>query len=814
MSKAKLSTIVAKQFPEFVREDYPTFIAFVEAYYEFLQQSSYDLTEIRDLDKTLDSFVEHFKSEVAANVPNMLMDERQFLQRLKDSYLAKGTEASYKLLFRLLYNKEVVVDYPGKQMLRTSDGRWSQDVTIFARVKRGDPSLVLGQYIEVITPTKIVNIRVDNWRWATVYVNGVAQVSNNIVELFIDRKFYGNINYHHIIKYDAVFEAEILPTTSNVKVITRGVGFKAGQLYRIKSALGDGSILKISRVTETGGIQSAQLIKFGVGYQTDFTTTISPPSADTFTPLTIIGDNITVNDKTGGFVESGLITQNDYTTDAWISTYNGKVLREFYYDDAQVPDPENAAQLKFTLGPLAKYPGYYTSNLGFLSDAIYVQDGHYYQAFSYLLKIDERISKYRDIVKSLIHPAGMALFGGYELKNELNVTPEIISILAFLAYKFETLMDSPVDEISTKGIGKALDEYQQVLESISEKGFSKALSDVLDTPSDASVLLVSKTFTEIVSQPTDTNIKDFGKSLTETANTSEVVSAKEFEKSLTETSFASESNTIALSKSLSDSTTISEASTSFITKPLSDFISAPTDSNVLLIQKSLDEIILSSEVIDVIEVSKSLTDTLSPQTDSLVSSFSKALSDNLSSPTDDVSSSVGKSLSDSYSTTDEISTVSLNKPLTDVALSSDDISSVNLTKALTDSFTQTDLIGVTISKEFFDSVTVTELIVDITPEFTLTESVSSPIDAISSISSTKSLTDTFSPVELLGISLVQDAKQDTVEQSDVSLITINKGISDSTTTNESGSIELNPYVDPSFTYIVSNELYVGERITF
>lgn len=738
MSKAKLSTIVAKQFPEFVREDYPTFIAFVEAYYEFLQQSSYDLIEIRDLDKTLDSFVEHFKSEVAANVPNMLMDERQFLQRLKDSYLAKGTEASYKLLFRLLYNKEVVVDYPGKQMLRTSDGRWSQDVTIFARVKRGDPSLVLGQYIEVITPTKIVNIRVDNWRWATVYVNGVAQVSNNIVELFIDRKFYGNINYHNIIKYDAVFEAEILPTTSNVKVITRGNGFKAGQLYRIKSALGDGSILKISRVTDTGGIQSAQLIKFGVGYQTDFTTTISPPSADTFTPLTIIGDTITVNDKTGGFVESGLITQNDYTIDAWISTYNGKVLREFYYDDAQVPDPENAAQLKFTLGPLAKYPGYYTSNLGFLSDAIYLQDGHYYQAFSYLLKIDERISKYRDIVKSLIHPAGMALFGGYELKNELNVIPEIISILAFLAYKFETLMDSPVDEISTKGIGKALDEYQQVLESISQKGVGKALSDVLDSPIDLSVLLVSKTFTEIISEPTDTNTKNFGKSVGEIANTSDVLTKRDFGKGLTE--------------------------------------------NVLNV-------------------------------DLLSSIVSKPLTDSISSPTDSYSSLLSKTFEESFALPDSNVTV-LGKNVVETVYSSEIISEFSITKTLTDVASFIEIPNITISKTFSDNITITDELAEIAPEFGVGDTLNTPTDSISAIGVSKAITDSASASETLGISLSQAAKQDSISQTDNSVLSINKGISDSAVPSETGFVEFNPYVGIEYTYVVSGEHYVGDRITF
>ena len=49
------------------------------------------------------------------------------------------------------------------------------------------------------------------------------------------------------------------------------------------------------------------------------------------------------------------------------------------------------AILKVTLGPLAKYPGYYVNNDGFLNDAIYIQDSRYYQPYSYVIKIDEAL---------------------------------------------------------------------------------------------------------------------------------------------------------------------------------------------------------------------------------------------------------------------------------------------------------------------------------------------------------------------------------------------------------------------------------------
>jgi len=39
MSDYKTSLLVNKQVPEYVREEYPVFISFLEAYYEFLEQA-------------------------------------------------------------------------------------------------------------------------------------------------------------------------------------------------------------------------------------------------------------------------------------------------------------------------------------------------------------------------------------------------------------------------------------------------------------------------------------------------------------------------------------------------------------------------------------------------------------------------------------------------------------------------------------------------------------------------------------------------------------------------------------------------------
>jgi hypothetical protein len=93
----------------------------------------------------------------------------------------------------------------------------------------------------------------------------------------------------------------------------------------------------------------------------------------------------------------------------------------------------NPAIIKVTLGPLARYPGYYVTNDSFLNDAIYIQDSRYYQAYSYVIKIDEKLEAYKTAVKNLIHPAGMAIFGEYDIRNDFDVSLELESLIKILA---------------------------------------------------------------------------------------------------------------------------------------------------------------------------------------------------------------------------------------------------------------------------------------------------------------------------------------------------------------------------------------------
>ena len=141
MSDFKTSILVNRQVPEFVRDEHPIFVSFLEAYYEFLENKqgiktndlitkTKELRYVSDVDSSIDDFETNFFNTYAALIPkDTQVDKALLIKNLLPLYLAKGSEKSFKLLFRLLYGEEIEVIKPKNSILRASDGKWLVEKT-------------------------------------------------------------------------------------------------------------------------------------------------------------------------------------------------------------------------------------------------------------------------------------------------------------------------------------------------------------------------------------------------------------------------------------------------------------------------------------------------------------------------------------------------------------------------------------------------------------------------------------------------------------------------------------------------------------
>ena len=136
MSDYKTSLLVNRQVPEFVREEHPVFISFLEAYYEYLESKqgtqkndlitkSKEMRDLADVDLSIEEFESAFFDMYAALIPkDVAVDKSVLIKHVLPLYLSKGSEKSFKLLFRMLFGSELTVSYPRSEVLRASDGKW------------------------------------------------------------------------------------------------------------------------------------------------------------------------------------------------------------------------------------------------------------------------------------------------------------------------------------------------------------------------------------------------------------------------------------------------------------------------------------------------------------------------------------------------------------------------------------------------------------------------------------------------------------------------------------------------------------------
>jgi hypothetical protein len=147
----KISSQVDSQFPGFIREEGPQFVAFLRAYFEYMEQSgnaidaSRSIKDNQDIDRTVDSFVEYFRKEFMINIPkDALADKRLLTKHIREFYRTRGSQESYRFLFRIIFGKEIDFYYPGDDILRASDGRWVQEI----RLRVGAPSNINPRTLE------------------------------------------------------------------------------------------------------------------------------------------------------------------------------------------------------------------------------------------------------------------------------------------------------------------------------------------------------------------------------------------------------------------------------------------------------------------------------------------------------------------------------------------------------------------------------------------------------------------------------------------------------------------------------------------
>ena len=279
ISNNKISNLVNSQVPFFVRNDHRNFVAFVEAYYEFLEQQtgavniSRSLLDQVDIDQT-DLFANNFYNNFLSLIPkNTQVDKNLLLKNIKDFYRARGTEKSIKFLMRVLFNEETQFYYPQRDVLKVSDGKWLVEKSI----KIGDV-VINGQ-------ANNDTIAIDNFigrKITGAQSNASALVEKVITyydtgalvrELKISNQFRDFISGEQITAtfiengFEKTITANLFSGSINtVDIIEGGSRYNVGDIVAVESVTGNGAIIEVAEVAR-GGLFGVSVLNGGAGFQ-------------------------------------------------------------------------------------------------------------------------------------------------------------------------------------------------------------------------------------------------------------------------------------------------------------------------------------------------------------------------------------------------------------------------------------------------------------------------------------------------------------------------------------------------------------------
>lgn len=299
-SNNKTSILVKSQLPAHIADnaDYSKFVEFVQAYYEWMESAnivntsivsansynqgalygSKNLTQYFDIDTTLNDFVSYYTNDFLPYFPeDALLDKRKAIKIAKELYGSKGTPASYKFLFRVLYNSDFEVFFTKDVVLKASAGEWY--VSRSLKLSSTDENFLNVNNYRIFGETSKSIATIEN-----SLLNGtkIDLYLSEVQRLFLSGEFVRVVDNsgQNVLFNGQPLRAKVVGQISNIRINPKN----RGQFYTrgdpvivyggLNSTNGLGALAQVANTT-TGSIQRINVIDGGYGYRLLPNTTIT-----------------------------------------------------------------------------------------------------------------------------------------------------------------------------------------------------------------------------------------------------------------------------------------------------------------------------------------------------------------------------------------------------------------------------------------------------------------------------------------------------------------------------------------------------------
>lgn len=538
----KLHLIVRDQFPDFIREDYPLFVAFVEAYYKWLDEQSVGSIEtVADLDKTPQQFVQYFKTQLDAyGIFNTTTFNPLYLQKIKEIYNSKGSEQSLVNILRLTHNADTIISYPSDYILRASDGKWEQESFFAIQYVYGS---VPDSAIECFIKYDNVDVRLE--------ISHLEQISTSTTRVYFKLRYDLKVSVDQFVYFygsdrNIQYVGKIVRIPVSISILKGGKDWQLGQVIVIPGTTSD-TVARVSEVDADGGVVSVEILQYGYEHTENQTLIVSPypnkplgTSYDIVTTQTSVNPQkflhtLTIYDYTDGAtdrvvgISSGIMGTSYFLQNYVEPGYVGSIAFDNSTNDVISGSSVDTsitmeqwlasrATIVYEYGTLVTQRGRWLDDSSIISnESIKLQDNFYYQQFSYDIQSDANSQSYLELA-NLLNPVGMKMFTTYNLSEVIEVGATAVTSFPFL--KIDLLDVSTMEDSDKKLVLKKLVETLSVTDYDKETVTKKPTDSV--TLSDVDKESVSKRITDTLTT-SDVDKESVTKGIAELLTIGEVV---------------------------------------------------------------------------------------------------------------------------------------------------------------------------------------------------------------------------------------------------------------------------------------------------
>ena len=259
VSEKTISNLIQSQFPAFYNESGPTLIAFVQAYYEWMEQEGNPIYQARNLleynriDSTVEEFLVHFSNTYLQGLQFASVAEKRLtVKKILDLYRAKGSLRALKLLFQLVFKEDIEVYLPATDILKPSDGVWT-----------------VPQYLEISNTSRnkeFVGKQITGFASkATGYVDRLVRkrISSKYVDLFfVTNTSENNFRVGELLTFDNDLSKpcpSVLGSLNSLLVSDGGAELAVGEIVSLTSDYGRGATARITEIEDTTGVVNFKL---------------------------------------------------------------------------------------------------------------------------------------------------------------------------------------------------------------------------------------------------------------------------------------------------------------------------------------------------------------------------------------------------------------------------------------------------------------------------------------------------------------------------------------------------------------------------